>query len=234
MLRLDHRLSPTRPTALVALLLVLAGPSPDQVQVVDEGILRVTQGRREVAREEFTVALTSANRMAGYRVSATAFYPPRRTRVSISPVLDLGTDSLPRFVQFASSRRAGERVQARIGPRRLTIQRVSLEGESWVELPGHPRTMVVDDSSFALYAMPPGFAEGTVSVVTVRRETRSEFELRVLGLEETTVDGRSRTLRHVTLTAGADVRHLWYDDRGRLFKVELPNRGLTAERVDTT
>ncbi|MCH7682078.1 MAG: hypothetical protein IIB35_00005, partial [Gemmatimonadetes bacterium] len=51
------------------------------------------------------------------------------------------------------------------------------------------------------------------------------------GLEETAVQGRLRELVHLVLSAGTDVRHLWYDTDGRLMKVEIPAQRLTAVRL---
>jgi hypothetical protein len=36
---------------------------------------------------------------------------------------------------------------------------------------------------------------------------------------------------HLVLTSGTDERHLWYDQEGRLMKVEIPAQDITAERV---
>ena len=45
------------------------------------------------------------------------------------------------------------------------------------------------------------------------------------------VDGQSLKLRHLILSAGVLQRHLWYDELGRLMKVEIPSRNIYAERV---
>jgi len=37
-------------------------------------------------------------------------------------------------------------------------------------------------------------------------------------------------LRHITLGEGQEAVHLWLDEGGRLMKVEIPSRHLTAER----
>ena len=91
--------------------------------------------------------------------------------------------------------------------------------------------MIVDDSVFALYAVPPGTASGTVRLVSPRRDVRENYDLTNRGVEETVVAGERMKLLHLVLTRGADVRHLWYDASGRLMKVEIPSRQLYAERV---
>lgn len=232
-----HRNSTNRTFVTVGMLLLLGTfplgqPAMAQGRILDQGVLRVVVGGTEIAREEFTVTVGSAVAGgAGLRITATAFYPPRRTKITISPFVELGPDSMPRLVQFEATNGDHERILAQIGPRRLTIRRISSRGESAHEYPGAPRTMIVDDSVFALYAVPPGTASGTVRLVSPRRDVRADYDLTNRGVEETVVAGERMKLLHLVLTRGADVRHLWYDASGRLMKVEIPSRQLYAERV---
>lgn len=232
-----HRNSTNRTFVTVGMLLLLGTfplgqPAMAQGRILDQGVLRVVVGGTEIAREEFTVTVGSAVAGgAGLRITATAFYPPRRTKITISPLVELGPDSMPRLVQFEATNGDDERILAQIGPRRLTIRRISSRGESAHEYPGAPRTMIVDDSVFALYAVPPGTASGTVRLVSPRRDVRADYDLTNRGVEETVVAGERMKLLHLVLTRGADVRHLWYDASGRLMKVEIPSRQLYAERV---
>ena len=232
-----HRNSTNRTFVTVGMLLLLGTfplgqPAMAQGRILDQGVLRVVVGGTEIAREEFTVTVGSAVAGgAGLRITATAFYPPRRTKITISPFVELGPDSMPRLVQFEAANGDDERILAQIGPRRLTIRRISSRGESAHEYPGAPRTMIVDDSVFALYAVPPGTASGTVRLVSPRRDVRADYDLTNRGVEETVGAGERMKLLHPVLTRGADVRHLWYDASGRLMKVEIPSRQLYAERV---
>ena len=230
---------PPRPTircaqAAVALVLLRALPLSQvamaQGRILDEGVLRVVANRIEVAREQFSV-IQGVEGGAGLYITATAFYPPRRTRITISPTLTLGPDSLPRAIQFDANSGADERIVARVGRRRITISRFSSQGESTREYPGAPRIMIVDDSVFALYAVPPGTAPGAVRLVSPRRDTHEDYQLEDHGFEQTMVNGQSLTLRHLILSAEGLQRHLWYDDLGRLMKVEIPSRNIYAERM---
>jgi hypothetical protein len=203
-----------------------------QTRTADEGILRVRIGATDVAREEFTILQgRAAGGGAGFRISATAFYPPRRTRVTLSPSVEFGSDSLPRLAQFGP--RAGSDVTAvaQFGPRMLTLRWLDSGGESFREYPGVARNWVVDDSVASLYAVPPGTETGPVRLVSPWHGVRIDYQLTNRGNEETDVAGRRRVLLHLVLTREGDARHLWYDDGGRLMKVEIPARRLVAERV---
>ncbi len=226
-LRLPHR-----GMLLPMACLLIPGPLAAQGRIIDEGVLRVRIGRAEVAREEFSITQGgSFDGRLGYRITATAFYPPRRTRVVIAPAVDIGADSQPRLVEFEARTADAVRTIAQIGPGRLTIRRFWRGGENFIEYRSSSRVLVVDDSVFALYAIPPGLTPGDVLLVAPRTEVRLEARLDNLGRGETVVDGRRYSLLHLVLTAGTDTRHLWYNDDGRLMKVEIPSRGLSAERV---
>lgn len=215
-------------------ILLAAWTAPEtlvaQARSTDEGVLRVWIGGREVAREEFSVLRgRTADGGIGLRLLATAYYPPRRTAVTISPSVETNSDSLPRLAQFEMSPATDLRIVAQFGPRLLTVRRVRAEGETFREYPGVARNWVVDDSVMALYALPPGTGSGRVRLVSPRHGGRTDYQLTNRGTEEATVGGRSRELLHLVLSLGDDVRHLWYDG-GRLMKVEIPQRDLVAER----
>ena len=220
------------PIGLCILVCALLATDPlvAQGRTFDQGTLRVTIDGTDVAREEFSILQGSSfDGGSGFRLLATAFYPPRRTRVTIPSSVDLGPDSLPRLAQFGPITGRDVVTRAQFGPRRLTLRTRRSTGETFREYPGVLRNWVVDDSLLSLYALPPGTAPGTVRLVSPRQGSRVDFVLTDRGLEETAVGTRTRSLRHLVLSAAADVRHLWYDG-GRLMKVEIPARRLVAER----
>lgn len=225
-------------TAIPMLGLALAAgaaPAAGQSLVIDEGTLEVRRGDVVLARESFTVARTSADRHAGWRIAATVHYPADQPRVTLSPIVELGPDSLPRMVQFDARDRGEQRVLAEFGRRRLTVRIISSSGESAREYPTPRRPLVVDDSVLSLYAVPPGLAPGRVRLTAPRQGVQSDYVLENRGLDETTLAGRRQQLVHLVLTSRSDddARHLWYDQEGRLMKVEIPGRQLVAERVAT-
>ena len=146
-------------------------------------------------------------------------------------MVELGLDSLPRSVQFEASSGDYLRILAQMGGRRLTIRKLLPGGETWREYPGVPRSLVVDDSLFALYAIPPGTAPGSVRLVAPRQDLRTDYQLINLGVQSVIVDGESLQLVHLVLSNTIESRHLWYDDLGRLMKVEIPRQRAYAERI---
>jgi hypothetical protein len=208
---------------LAALLLVASGP---QGPVVDAGTLVISRGGVAVGREEFTVRRGSSSGSDGFTITTSVRYSVPRA-ITLSPVVELGADSLPVQVQFDVFGDGQARVYVRFAPRRITVRQVRPSGESAREFPATGRTLVADDSVFALYAVRP--AAGPLQVLTPRNGQRAPAELVSLGREQTTVQGVSHQLDHWVLR-GADERHLWYDDAGRLVRVEIPALSLSAER----
>ena len=149
---------------------------------------------------------------------------------TIPSLVEIGPDSLPRLAQFGPIPGADLVTLVQFGPRILILKTQRSTGETFREYPGVSRNWVVDDSLLSLYALPPGTDTGTVRLVAPRSGVRVDFRLTNRGFEDTLVGTRRRSLLHLVLTAATDVRHLWYDESGRLMKVEIPARRLVAVR----
>jgi len=225
---------PSRSSALALSLAALfaasrAGVLPGgQGPVLDSGTLVISQGGSIVGRESFTLRAGHAGEPGGYTLSSSARYATAAGQVAFSPVVEWDSDSLPQLVQFDVYGDGQSRAYVRFGPRRVSVRIVRPGGESARELPAVGRELVVDDSVFALHALQPGTA---LSAIFPRTGTRVPVRLEDRGQEQAMLRGTARTLRHLVLHLGGQERHLWYDDGGRLIRVEIPVRGLSAERA---
>jgi hypothetical protein len=94
---------------------------------------------------------------------------------------------------------------------------------------------LLDDSVFALYVFAAWRAASEASTLTAifpRGLRRDVVQIQDLGLAATTLNRDPARLRHITLgVEGQGSVHLWLDEGGRLMKVEIPSRHLTAERL---
>jgi hypothetical protein len=99
------------------------------------------------------------------------------------------------------------RVVASFGSRRITVRLASDGTEVAREYPGGSRTIVEPGAS--------GRRAGTL-------EDRGQDHLPGV---------RGGPVRHMALTSGADVVDLWYDAAGRLLRIAIPGKDLTAERA---
>jgi hypothetical protein len=214
----------------VALSLVAVPQTRLDAQVVDQGTLVVRTADAIIAREQFVLAASAD----GFVLTATSLYPPRRTRVTLESRVEVGADSLPDLATVTTSNGADGRVAAQFGSRRITVRVASSRGESVREHPAPERYLVVDDSIFALYALPPGMSSGPVRLFALRGGTRSDVTLTNRGLQPTTLNGTQRNLVELALESADGERLIWFDRAGRLMKVEDRIAGITAERTPQT
>jgi len=216
---------------LLVLALLQAGTA------LDEGILVVREDTLEVARESFRL---SHGRLArggtGWTLATTIRYDRSRPVVVLAPILEVSTDTLPATLQYdVADPRQPSRILGELGRGRFTVRFLARETERAREFPTGQRTAVLDDSVFALYLFAAWRASAQPSALTaiVPRGLRRETVLvQDHGPASTTLNRDPATLRHVSVTGGLNiVVHLWLDAAGRLMKVEIPSRRLTAERL---
>jgi hypothetical protein len=224
-----HRV-PFHLEALLSAALAVAPVSLPQGPVVDEGSFSISHGGVEVGRESYTIRRGSAAAPDGFTITTSASYPATGPRVILSPVVELGPDSLPRQMQFDVFGGGKRRIYLQFGPHRVTLRDVHPGGESARELPRASREILVDDSVFALYALLPR-RTGHLAALAARTGDRSATEIVDRGEQHTTLQGVDLTLRHIVLLVGDQPRDLWYDAQGRLMRVDIPAAGLVAERL---
>ena len=217
---------------LVAIV-TLAATVHAQQRVLDSGTLMISRAGVLIGREEFTIRSGRASGSGdGFTIAATAYYPADRSQASLAITVELAADSEPASFQLNVLDQRQRRIYAQLGPRRVTVRTLTASGESVREYPGGSRTLAADDSSFALYAVLPGRAAGTVQMISPREGRRAAHELKDLGLERTDVGARSVELHHLVLD-GPSLTHLWFDEHDLLIKAEVPGAGLAASRAPT-
>jgi hypothetical protein len=204
---------------------------------LDEGTFVVREDTVEVARESFRL---NHGRLArggvGWTLATTIRYDRTRPVVVLAPILDVTTDTQPATLQYdVADPRQPVRILGELGRGRFTVRFVARATERAREFPAGGRPVVLDDSVFALYLFAAWRADSQPTQLTaivprgLRRET---VEIQDQGLAPTTLNRGQVTLRHITVTGGPNlVVHLWLDAAGRLMKVEIPSRRLSAERA---
>jgi hypothetical protein len=218
-------------SCLLILALLQAGGA------IDEGILVVREDTLEVARESFRLSQGRLARGgAGWTMATTIRYDRARPVIVLAPILEVSSDTLPATLQYdVADPRQPSRILGELGRGRFSVRLVSRATERAREFPTGQRAAVLDDSVFALYLFAAWRASAEPSTVTaivprgLRRET---IQVQDHGVAPTTLNRDPATLRHVSVTGGPNVVvHLWLDAAGRLMKVEIPSRRLTAERL---
>jgi len=173
---------------------------------------------------------------SGWTLATTIRYDRTRPVVVLAPILDVTTDTLPATLQYdVADPRQPVRILGELGRGRFTVRLVARTTERAREFPAGGRPVVLDDSVFALYlfaAWRANVQPGELTAIVPRGLRREAVEVQDQGLAPTTVNHASVTLRHITVAGGPNlVVHLWLDAAGRLMKVEIPSRRLSAERA---
>lgn len=221
-------------TAFLLTLAVLQAPSPS---VLDEGRFAVRQDAVEIAQEDFRL---SHGRLAltgtGWILATTVRYDHTRPVVVLAPILEVSDDSLPVTLQYdVADPRQPVRILGQLGRGRFTVRILARATEKAREFPVVGTTVVLDDSVFALYvfaAWRAGPGPVAVTAVVPRGARQETLTVQDLGVQATTLNRDRASLRHVTVTGGANqLVHLWLASDGRLLKVEIPTRRLVVERV---
>ncbi|MFN2572542.1 MAG: hypothetical protein ABR537_13185 [Gemmatimonadales bacterium] len=217
---------------LLALALLQAGGSP-----LDEGVLVVRVDTLEVARESFRLSQGRLSRgESGWTLATTIRYDRGRPVVVLAPILEVNGDTMPATLQYdVADPRQPSRILGELGRGRFTVRFVARATERAREFSTGPHAAVLDDSVFAPYVFAAWRARTDAVALTAiypRALRRESIQVQDLGLASTTLNHDPARLRHITLTGeGQDTVHLWLDGAGRLMKVEIPGRRVTAERL---
>ncbi len=208
--------------------------TPPQEPALDSGVFDILRDSTVIGREEF--ALRGGRRLSansGFTISARALYPPDRPTLRVSSVIEFGPDSQPTTGQIEVADGEAKRLLVAVERRRITVRTITPTGESARQYPTTSRTLIVDPALVSSFALLPQRGAPEVAILEPRELQRVLANLVDRGMDQTVVDRASQRLRHFTLGAGPDVRHLWFDVRGRLRKLEVPGSGITAIRVDS-
>lgn len=204
---------------------------------IDEGTFVIRSDSGEVAREVFSIRVSRLSAGgAGWVLAATVRYDRARPIIVLSPILEVAQDSQPVALQYdVADPRAPLRILGQLGRGRFTVRMLARATEKAREFPAPARTIILDDSVFAFYEVAAWFSRPTPSTVTAivprggRRETLTVVDE---GIAATTVNRDPVSLRHVTLTGGANQQvHLWLTTDSHLLRIEIPSRHLIVERL---
>jgi len=213
------------------LLTLLALQAP-----IDEGTLVVREDTVEIAREAFRLTPSRATRAAAWTLASTVRYDRSRPVVVLDPILEIGPDSAPTSLEYTvADPREPLRILGQLTRGRFTVRLLGRRTERAREFPAPPPAAILDDSVFALYLPAAWQARSQPASLTgifPRAGRREVLAVQDLGDQATTLSRNPAALRHITVMGGANrLVHLWLDPEGRLLKVEIPSRRLTAERA---
>jgi hypothetical protein len=211
-------------------LVGLALPATAQVAVVDEGSFTIAHSGTRIGREEFAIRRTPNPGGDILVANATVVYTDRR----LSPALQTDAAGAPLRYQVEVSAGADvqERLQGRVGRGRFSAQLRTPRGESAREYVVADGALILDDDVFhQYYFLARAGRTGAVPVVVPRRNVQLTMRVENQGADAVTIDGsRIAATRYVMTEPDGATRRIWVDSEGRVLRVSLDARGITATR----
>lgn len=212
-----------------ALLLLLAHQTSPALAQADAPItLIVTQGGKEVGREDFTLTKGRGRGAAGTTLSATARYPATTPTTRLTAVLERTPEfAIAKFQLDVESPSGTTVILAAGSGARLIVRTVATGSESGQELPGGPDVVLLDDEVHSLYSAVADLATPAgkrLTAIFPRTGKRASFVARL----ETA--GQGETIR-IVLT-GDVAGTLLTDTEGRLHRLELPAQNKVVSRAE--
>jgi hypothetical protein len=213
-------------------LVGVALPAAAQVAVVDEGSFTISHNGTRIGREEFAIRRTPNPGGDVLVANATVVYTDRR----LSPALQTDAAGAPLRYQVEVSAGADvqERLQGRVGRGRFSAQLRTPRGESAREYVVADGALILDDDVFhQYYFLARASRTGAVPVVVPRRNVQLTMRVENQGADMVTIDGsRIAATRYVMTEPDGATRRIWVDSEGRVLRVSLDARGITATRVE--
>ena len=219
---------------LIAGIALLGSPlvASAQVAVVDEGSFTISREGTRIGREEFAIRRTPNPGGDVLVANATVVYTDRR----LSPALQTDAAGAPlRYqVEVTVGSDVQERLQGRVGRGRFSAQLRTPRGESAREYVVADGALILDDDVFhQYYFLARSGRGGLVPVVVPRRNVQVTMRVDNEGADAVTIRGtRIAATRYAMTEPDGSTRRIWVDGEGRVLRVTLDARGITALRDD--
>jgi hypothetical protein len=214
-----------RAAALCLLLAHQASPALAQAAATPPITLIVTEGGKEVGREEFTLTQGRGRGASGTTLTAMAKYPAAMPTTRLMAQLERTPESAIAKFQLDVESPSGTTVILAAGSgARLVVRTVAKGSESGRELPGGPDVVLLDDEVYSLYATVADLATPAgkrLTAIFPRTGRRVAFTAQREGAAGD---------RRVTLT-GDLAGTLVTDSEGRLQSLELPAQNRVVTRA---
>lgn len=224
-------------TLVSTTLLLLPLPFPVHAQnvSVDEGTFRLYVEGQRAGREEFSIRRTGAGQQARVILRGSVTLDLPRGRINLAPAADAGAGDLEiSAYQIKVTGVETTDIFVSLSGRRYLARIVSSLGEQLREFRAGPGSVLLDDEvAHHHHLLTPFLDEASpvaLTVLTPRSQSQLRMTLKLVGREEIRIGHDFRQARRFRLEGGQGNRDIWFDDQGRVLRIEIPSRGYVAER----
>lgn len=203
---------------------------------VDESAFRIYMNGEAVGREEFSIRQTGPRAQQRHILYGNVELELPQGVVTLSPAMDASGNPLAvSDYQIKVSGAETTDIFIRVSGKRFLARSVSEEGEQLREFRAGPGSVLLDDGIVHHHFLLSPFLESqeTVSLMVFipRAEAQQRMTLSLVGEEEVRVGGvLVPGARRFHLEGGDYSRDIWFDEQGRILRLEIPSQGLVAER----
>lgn len=220
-----------RITAALALAALAAAPAAAQTAVVDEGSFRLSIRGTPVGTETFAIRRSGAGDAATHVAQGRIALETGEQTRALLQIEGPGLRPSAYQIEVTGPEKQSIRGQAAGNRFRATI--VSTAGETMREYIASEGAIVLDDGVAHQYFFLGRLADdgGRVPVIIPRQSRQVSATVSPGGTETIRVAGTQVTARRVVVEpTGLARRIVWFDDAGRVLRLEIPDDSYVAER----
>jgi hypothetical protein len=219
---------------LTAPLVALAlAPSAGHAQgvVVDQGRFTVSYRGEPAGSEDFSIRRAGLGPDDAIFANATISLTRGGLSQEIRPLLRATPEGVAIEYQVEVTGADALELGLRRVARRYVATIRSGAGEEQREFPATAETRVLEPDVAHFYYFLRDTEPGAVTpVIEPRSRTRHDLTTGAAVEQQLTIGSTTLPARRVEYTAGSDVRRVWFDELGRVLRVEIPSTGYVAER----
>lgn len=220
---------------IATLALALAAPSAEaQSVVLDEGRFTVFLDGREVGTESFRIHRDGMGNEANLVATAEIQLRTDDGTTEMRPSLRTGASMVPQAYENKISGTQVAQVNGWLDGNRFVARVASQEGESQKEYRANTSTVILEENVAYLYYFAGALTrEGGSTLSVVVPASGAQYRLQVLSsaVEPFRLGREQLEVRHVRLEGPDQLHEVWFDEQGRVMRVEIPSRGYRAERT---
>jgi hypothetical protein len=207
---------------------------------VDENAFRIYVGGKLIGREEFSIRQIGPTGQQRISLRGTVELDLPAGKLNLAPAMDAQAGSLAvSGYQIKVSGTETTDIFVSVSGNRYLARVVSTSGEQLREFRAGPGSVLLDEGVVHHhYLLNPFLEDGSpvsLTVLTPRAGQQQRMTLSLVGREEIRVGGvLVPGARRFHMEGGDQPRDIWFDDQGRILRLEIPSQQYVAEREDLT
>jgi hypothetical protein len=226
--------------SVLFLLALTAFPVQAQNVSVDENTFRIYRNGEAIGKEDFSIRRIGRGVEQRLILRGTVDLTTPQGPVTLAPAMDVQGNTLTvSDYQIKVSGAETTDIFVSVSGNRFLARTLSASGEQLREFRAGAGSVLLDEGVVHHHYLLAPYLEGeqtvSVTVLTPRASTQQRMTLSFVGPEEIRIGGSLvPDARHFHLEGGDDSRDIWFDEQGRILRLEIPSQGYLAERESLT